>query len=185
MKNLTPEQLEKRKSINKKILTFVMLPAIILFVFAFFADGDKEKENIDHGEKYTKVGYWLKTRYFDVSVDSVYTDSELNTGNKYTSLPQEKGQRYIFLQVTYKNTSDESRMITDGEIIVNFNNKEYRFDKAESVHEDGYGFNIATINPLSEKTAIVVYKIPSEATGKAYYRPGRSDKEDRISIGYL
>lgn len=40
-------------------------------------------------------------------------------------------------------------------------------------------------NPLTSKTTNIVYKIPAEIKGAAYYRPGRSSKKDLIELGNI
>lgn len=86
-----------------------------------------------------KVNETLSTRYFDVTVNAVNTVSYVNTGNPFADLPQEEGTYYLVLNTTFKNTSEESRMITDGEVLIYYNGKEYKFDKAETIMLEGWG----------------------------------------------
>lgn len=132
-----------------------------------------------------KVNETLSTRYFDVTVNAVNAASYVKTGNSFADLPQEEGTYYLVLNTTFKNTSEESRMITDGEVLIYYNGKEYKFDKAETIMLEGWGLMFDQINPLTSKTTNLVYKIPSEITGMMYYRPGRSDKNDLIELGSL
>jgi hypothetical protein len=41
------------------------------------------------------------------------------------------------------------------------------------------------LNPLTQKTTNLVYKIPKEIKGPAYYKPGRADNDQRIFLGDL
>jgi len=53
------------------------------------------------------------------------------------------------------------------------------------VFVEGWGLMMDQINPLTSKTTKLVYKIPAEIKGLAYYRPGRSNKNDLISLGNI
>ena len=68
-------------------------------------------------------------------------------------------------------------MLMDGVVIINYNGKDYNFDKSETVMADGWGLLLDQINPLTTKTTKLVYKIPAEITGNATYKPGRGSSE--------
>ncbi len=87
--------------------------------------------------------------------------------------------------MSFKNTSEESRMLMDGVVIINYNGKDYNFDKSETVMADGWGLLLDQINPLTTKTTKLVYKIPTEITGNAYYKPSRSGSNDIIDLGII
>jgi len=131
------------------------------------------------------VGQALSTRYFDVTINTVETYKSVDLGNIYMNLKEEPETNYLVLNITFKNTDNESRMIIDGEVLINYNGKDYKFDKSETVLADGWGLFLDQINPLSSKTTNLVYKIPKEITGKAYYHPGRAGKKDLIYLGSL
>jgi hypothetical protein len=76
-------------------------------------------------------------------------------------------------------------MISDGEVVINYNGKDYLFDKSETVLLAGWGTMLDQLNPLTSKTTNLVYKIPTEIKGPAYYRPGRSNSDDLIAIGNI
>ena len=111
--------------------------------------------------------------------------NSVNTGNQFSNLPAEQGSRYLILDVSFKNTSEESRMLMDGVVIINYNGKDYNFDKSETVMADGWGLLLDQINPLTTKTTKLVYKIPAEIIGNAYYKPARSGSNDIIDLGII
>ena len=50
---------------------------------------------------------------------------------------------------------------------------------------DGWGLLLDQINPLTTKTTKLVYKIPAEIIGNAYYKPARSGSNDIIDLGII
>lgn len=167
-------------------------------VFAFFltiatGSGDDDKKetgesstvSAEAAKNYKKVGETLSTEYFDVTVKKVGVQNSVDTGNPLVSLPAEDGNKYLIMEVTFKNTSNESRMLMDGEVLINYNGKEYKYDKSEAVMLEGWGLMLDQINPLTSKTTNLVYKIPAEIKGTAYYQPGRSDSDDLINLGNI
>lgn len=129
------------------------------------------------------IGQTLSTDYFDVTVNNVILSKNVRTGNEFADLPSEPGTLYLTLNITYKNTDSESRMITNGAVFVRYSGKEYEFDKAETILLDGWGLLLDQINPLTSKTTNIVYKIPAEIKGPAYYEPGRNYDSKRIYLG--
>jgi hypothetical protein len=131
------------------------------------------------------LGQTLVTPYFDVVINSARVEDRVRTGNQFSDLKPESGNRYLIMNVSYKNTDSESRMITDGILYIEYNGKQYKFDHSENVMAEGWGIFLDQINPLTLKTTNLVYKIPAEITGPAYFQPGRSSKNQFISIGEI
>lgn len=180
---------------KKNLRHLISASALALFAFIAFGsmddDGDSSSSssstsvNADNSAKAKKVGETLSTRYFDVTINKVSLQERVNTGNQFANLKKEEGNQYLVLNTTFKNTDGESRMIMDGEIIINYNGKDYLFDKSETVMLEGWGTMLDQLNPLTSKTTNLVYKIPTEIKGPAYYRPGRSSDDDLITIGNI
>lgn len=120
------------------------------------------------------VGDVLHTEYFDVVVSKAEFYSKINTGNDFTTLPEERGTQYLVIYVNFKNTSNESRVLMDGQIIVGIDGKSFKFDKSEQVLAEGWGLSFKQINPLMSITTKLVYKVPSDLKGSFYYNPARS-----------
>lgn len=131
------------------------------------------------------VGQVLKTDYFDITVNEVSLNDRVNTGNQFADLKPEQGNMYLIINASFKNTDSESRMLMDGSVWIEYNGKNYEFDKAETVMLEGWGLLLDQINPLTTKTTNLVYKIPSEIKGPAYWQPGRAKKSQRIFLGNL
>ncbi|MDC6353439.1 MULTISPECIES: DUF4352 domain-containing protein [Robiginitalea] len=176
----------------KHLISFM---ALAIFVFIAFGSMDDDSSSSsssssnsvssDNSVTTKQVGETLSTQYFDVTINKVSLQDRVSTGNQFADLKKEEGNQYLVLNTTFKNTDDESRMIMDGEVLINYNGKEYLFDKSETVMLEGWGLMLDQINPLTSKTTNLVYKIPSEITGPAYYRPGRSNSDDLIVIGNI
>jgi hypothetical protein len=114
------------------------------------------------------------TKYFDIIVNSATVDSEIIFQKSYKRRISENGSKYLVLNITAKNTDNESRFVPEGNVIIDYNGRRLTYDKTENIFEDGWGL-AEQINPLASKTANVVIKLPSEITGTTYYRPGRND----------
>lgn len=178
------------KSKTLKHFTSALAVGIFLFL-AFGSDDDNDgsssssEQTTSSSQTYVEIGQPLKTKYFEVTINEVAIQSRVNTGNQFSDLKPEEGTSYLILNTTFKNTDNESRMLMDGEVLINYNGKEYKFDKSETLMLEGWGIMLDQINPLTTKTTNLVYKIPTEIKGATYYRPGRAGKNDLILIGNI
>ena len=188
--NQTPK---KKMSLGKKILIgFGVLVVISIIANAGKDKKGKEDNNSSSSTEQTaeaptgvKVGEVLKTDYFDITVNKAEVKDRVSTGNEFSDLKPESGNSYLIINATFKNTDSESRMLMDGSVWINYNGKDYEFDKSETVMAEGWGVLLDQINPLTSKTTNLVYKIPTEVKGDAYWQPGRSDDDQRILLGTL
>ena len=139
----------------------------------------------ENSSNLVKIGEPLQTKYFEVTVKKISIEDKVKTGNQFTELKKEEGIRYLILNTTFKNISDKSRMLINGKVLINYNGKKYNFDHSETILSDGWGLLRGKINPLTTKTTNLVYKIPAEIKGEAYYKPGRSGKKDLIELGVI
>ncbi|MEI6266090.1 MAG: DUF4352 domain-containing protein [Sphingobacteriia bacterium] len=167
--------------------------AIATFTFFAIASSDDKKSPSSSGGNSSEqsvatsvgIGQTLQTEYFSVTVNKVSINDRVNTGNEFADLKAEQGNKYLIINATFKNTDQESRMIVDGSVWINYNGKDYEFDKSETVMLEGWGTMLDQINPLTSKTTNLVYKIPAEITGTALWNPGRSDKDQVINLGVI
>ncbi|WP_295840963.1 DUF4352 domain-containing protein [uncultured Apibacter sp.] len=180
---------------NKHFKNLVSALTVVFFAFIAYGSLGKDKKDsvssstsktsiTENSSNLVKIGEPLQTEYFEVTVKKISIEDKVKTGNQFTELKKEEGIRYLILNTTFKNISDESRMLMDGEVLINYNGKEYNFDHSETILSDGWGL-LGQINPLTTKTTNLVYKIPAEIKGEAYYRPGRSGKKDLIELGVI
>lgn len=128
-----------------------------------------------------QIGVPISAGYFEVVIHKAYLSPTVNTGNEFADISAPEGSQFVILKTTFKNVDSESRMILDGKIEVNYQGKNYEFDKAETIAAEGWGLFLDQINPLTSKTTNLVYTIPKEVKGPAYYVVGRSDA--RIYLG--
>ena len=173
---------KKAFKVLKRVTLGILTLFVLLVVLVVTTSND---EKVTTPEKHISQGEVLRTRYFDVTVNSARTYGSVSTGNMFVDLPAEEGIRYLVLNVTFKNTDDESRTIIDGEVMIDYEGKRYRYDKSEVVLAEGWGLLLDQINPLTSKTTNLVYKIPAEIKGNIWYNPGRSGKNDLIFIGSI
>lgn len=132
------------------------------------------------------VGQTLKTGYFDVTVNKVSITQRINDPSGLgLHVKADPDTKLLVLNVTFKNTDSESRMPMDGAVHFNYGGKDYNFDHSETLMIEGYGLFLDQLNPLISKTTNLVYKIPAEVTGEAYYNPGRADSDEKIILGNI
>jgi len=170
------------KPIYKKWWFIALAAIVVLLIISRFLP---DSTTTDSPQKRVGIGEVLKTDYFDVVVNNATIDNHISTGNQFVDIPEQPGNKFVILDVTFKNTDNESRMLTDGELIINSNGKEYKYEKSETIMLEGWGLIIDNINPLTSKTTKIVYKIPSDIKGVAFYRPGRAGHDEVILLGNL
>ena len=192
--DLIPNNLKimNAKSDNKKMIFFIIgIMVIIGFYYyktnIYVRDNHQATYHADETATNNVVtsGQPLKTEYFDVTVNSATISDEVNTGNEYSNIRSETGEKFLIINVTFKNTDNESRTILDGSVHIKYNGTDYNFDKSEPIMADGWGIFLDQINPLTSKTTKLVYKLPTEITGEAYYNPGRSESNQLIDVGSI
>ena len=178
---------------SKTIAKTFSIAAIASFTFFAVASGDKKSSSESSSAKPTEqatisavaVGQILKTDYFDITVNKVSVKDKVNTGNQFSDLKKEASNKYLIINATFKNTDKESRMVMEGSVWINYNGKEYEFDKSEAIMAEGYGTMLDQLNPLTSKTTNLVYKLPAEISGIGYWQPGRSNNDQKINLGDL
>lgn len=149
------------------------------------SSSSEQTEQKTEAPKGIGIGETLHTDYFDITVNKVSLEDRVNTGNQFADLKPEQGNLYLIINASFKNTDTESRMLIDGSVWINYNGKNYEFDKAETIMLEGWGLLFDQINPLTTKTTNLVYKIPAEIKGNAYWQPGRADSDQKILLGNL
>jgi len=136
-------------------------------------------------ESIPTVGDKLRTDYFEISLNKVWIDSKIKTGNQFSDLGPEAGNKFLIINITFKNIDNESRLFSVGSVFIYYNNKIYEFDNTETILAEGWGSFFDQLNPLISKTTNLVYKIPSEIKGNAVWIPGRNYDEKKFFLGKL
>jgi len=181
----------KNQSISKgwKIGITIVIALIVLAQLG--EDTKNSSSTTDHSsfnldeKNVVRVGDVLRTDYFEIKVNKVSLTNAVNTGNMFADLKPERDHLYLIINVTFKNIDTESRMPTDGSVWINYNGKNYQFDKSETILVDGWGLKFDQLNPLTTKTTNLVYKIPAEIKGESYWQPGRSRRDQKVYLGNL
>lgn len=182
------EVVKKKISLKKKALIIIGVICFIAFLSSLGKSGNGVNNSSIRipGEQNTiKIGDVLKTEYFDITANKMKVVKYVNTGNQFSDLKEEPGNLFLVINATYKNTDSESRMLFDGSIWINYNGKDYEFDKSEPVMAEGWGLMLDQINPLTSKTTNLVYKIPEEIKGDVYWQPGRSNSDEKIHLSKI
>lgn len=173
---------------SKLFLTSIFAIAIF-FSFAVASSSSDSSSNSEvatnNKTELPTVGQNLQTEYFLVTLNGVTTDYKINTGNPFSDLKADPGNKFLIFNVTFKNTDKESRMLMDGSVFIEYNNTRYEFDNPETIMAEGWGLMLEQINPLTSKTTNLVYKIPEEISGDAFWNPGRSNKNKIFYLGAI
>lgn len=177
---------KKKMSLGKKILIGIGILLALGAIGNAMDDDDDSSPTTTEPAKVTGIGEVLQTQYFEVGVAKVDIRDRVGTGNQFVEPPADGSTYFVVLEVGFRNTDTESRMITDGSLFVNYNGKEYEFDHSETIMLDGWGTSLEQVNPLITFATRIVYRVPKELTGAAYWQPGRAYGENqRIYIGDL
>ena len=161
---------------NRLFKNILSIAIIGIFVFFAFASGDEETTATAEitADKIVSTDNVMTTNYFEIQVNKVSVKKSVITGNQFANIKQQAGNKFLIFNITFKNIDNESRMFEEGEVVINYNGKDYRFDKSETVMADGWGTFLDQINPLTSKSTNLVFKIPDEIQGKVYWKPGRN-----------
>lgn len=174
----------------------IAVTVVIALIVIANLSGDKEtsiatkataetKQESDDTSTEIGIGQVLKTDYFEITANKIGIQNKIDTGNQFSNLKAEEGSTYLVINATFKNIDNESRMLQDGSVWINYNGKNYEYDKSETIMAEGWGLLLDQINPLTSKTTNLVYKIPTEIKGPAYWQPGRTNNDEKILLGNL
>ncbi|SFD63814.1 protein of unknown function [Chitinophaga sp. CF118] len=190
MSTVTPLPAKKQKP---GILKIVLLIIAVLFVIGLIrklVDDNQKGKDVTSTDAPAStaitIRQTLKTQYFDVTVNKVSIVKRINdpSGLGMHHLA-DSGSKFLVLNTTFKNTGSESHMVTDGNVHITYQGKSYNFDNAEIVLMEGYDLFTDQLNPLIVKTTNLVYKIPEEVGGEAFYNPERAKIDETISLGII
>ncbi len=133
-----------------------------------------------------ELGEALITDYFEVTINKYSVMDYVDTGNMFARLKREEGSQYLILYTSFKNIDSESRSIFDGNLVIYYNEKPYVYDVSETLLLDGWGIYIShRVNPLTTYKTNIVYKIPKELKGRAFYYPSRNNDKGAIYLGEI
>ncbi len=178
---------------RKRVLLVYGVPLIILSVIGSLGTSSPSKSNIQTVTdspsedkaplaEQPKVGSTLKSDKWEITLNSFKSVKTIKTGNEFLDPAPDPYAKYVILNVTYKNIDDTGRTLTDsGQLYIDYNGKNYEFDKTESILSDGWGLFLESMNPLTKKTTNIVFKVPSEIKGKVFWLPENGIDEKYIA----
>lgn len=108
---------------------------------------------------------------FEVTLNGYKFSKQVDTGNEFANIAPQEGNRFLIMNVTYKNISDKSKMAFPGTVYIEYNGKTLKYDHAETIPLEGWGLLLDQLNPLTSKTTRLVFKIPAEIKGPVYWEP--------------
>ncbi|MDF3135894.1 hypothetical protein [Pseudomonas extremaustralis] len=123
--------------------------------------------------------------YFDVTVNDCTISKSIDTGNRYSTVKPDPDARFLTVNATFKNTDNESRLPLEGSLFISKDDKDFKFDTAETIMSDGYGIRMRSLNPLIKLNTNIVYKVPNELSGEVYWKPGRNAEDKKLWCTYL
>lgn len=156
-------------------------------VLNFPVDNSSAKSIDNTGSRYNvvKLNDTLRTEYFDIVASKVKAKTKLIPGWPYDNVLAGKDEMFVVFRATFKNIDNESRMVEAGQLLINYNGKDYQFDEPETINVPGFGLFLDQINPLITKRTTLVYKMPANIKGDLYWHPGRTKDNEVIFLGKL
>jgi hypothetical protein len=169
-------------------IAFVLI-AVLIVVAIVALEKDKRKDAAnkmittpDKGPLEVNMGQSLPARYFEVMAEQVAVFDKLSGSNLFVSIAKEDSSRYLVIDLILKNRDTESKLMPDGELLIENGSEKMKFDHSETILKEGWGQLMDNTGPgITNKTKLV-YKIPGGASGKAYYYPDILYSEDRIFL---
>ncbi|MDP1612795.1 MAG: DUF4352 domain-containing protein [Sulfuritalea sp.] len=129
--------------------------------------------------QFAQLGQTARSGQFEVTVRGLRFAETLGRGiGEETATP---GTIFAVLDVLVRCVDNESRFYTAGDLLVEIDGKTLKFDRSETVL--GLESPTGSINPMTEKSGYVVYKIPTAATNAPlHWTPGRGFDKVRFAL---
>jgi hypothetical protein len=126
-----------------------------------------------------QIGQTAHSGRFDVTVRGLRFAETL--GHGFGEEKVTPGTVFAVLDVLVRCVDSESRFYTAGDLLVELDGKTLKFDRSETVL--GLESPVGNINPMTEKSGYVVYKIPATAMGAPlHWTPGRGFDKVRFVL---
>lgn len=123
--------------------------------------------------------------HFSIELKSCSVRSRVGTGNQFAEPKVWAGSRFMIIDASFKNLDSEGRLPQEGNLIIKSGGMEYKYDHTESILLDGYGIFLTSINPLVVMRTKIVYRIPDDISGEAYWEPGRNIGYRRLWCSFV
>jgi hypothetical protein len=129
-----------------------------------------------------QIGQTAHSDKFEVTVRSIQFTEVLGEG--FTETRADPDTVFAVIEVNVRCVDKESRFYNSGDLYAEVNGTELKYDNSEVIL--GLDSPIGMINPLTEKTGFVVYKIPQELAGaKLSWMPGMEFSDLRFNLTTL
>ena len=124
-----------------------------------------------------------RIEHFDISIDSCEVRDTVGARNRAAEPEAWPDSRYLVMQTRFKNTDTEGRVPIAGSALLTMGSRTFEYDHTETVLEQGFGIGLQPVGPLLTLRTKIVYRIPRDATGEVFWKPGRNPAH--VSSGVL
>ena len=129
-----------------------------------------------------QIGQTAHSDKFEVTVRNIQFTEVLGKG--FAEARADSGTVFAVIEVMVRCVDKESRFYNSGDLYAEVNGTELKYDNSEIIL--GLDSPMGMINPLTEKTGFVVYKIPQEvASAKLSWTPGMEFSDVRFNLTTL
>lgn len=129
-----------------------------------------------------QIGQTARSAKFEVTVRNIQFAEVLGEG--FAETRADTGTVFAVIEVMVRCVDKESRFYNRGDLYAEVNGTELKYDNSEVIL--GLDSPMGMINPLTEKTGFVVYKIPQEvASAKLSWTPGMEFSDVRFNLTTL
>lgn len=126
-----------------------------------------------------QIGQTAQSDKFEVTVRNIQFTEVLGEG--FTETRADPDTVFAVIEVMVRCVDKESRYYNSGDLYAEVNGTELKYDNSEVIL--GLDSPIGMINPLTEKSGFVVYKIPQEvANSKLSWTPGMDFDDVRFAL---
>lgn len=126
-----------------------------------------------------QIGQTAHSDKFEVTVHNIQFTEVLGEG--FTETRADPDTVFAVIEVMVRCVDKESRYYNSGDLYAEINGTELKYDNSEVIL--GLDSPIGIINPLTEKSGFVVYKVPQEvANSKLSWTPGTDFTDIRFAL---
>lgn len=154
-----------------------------VFIGGKLIGSDNASTNTDATASQTlQIGQTAHSDKFEVTVRNIQFTEVLGKG--FAETRADTGTVFAVIEVMVRCVDKESRFYNSGDLLAEVNGTELKYDNSEIIL--GLDSPMGMINPLTEKTGFVVYKIPQEvANAKLSWTPGMEFSDVRFNLTTL
>lgn len=135
--------------------------------YSLYKDQKNKEKIIKNTPKSFRIWESIRGNQFEITINNVKIANAVNTGNQFTSLSRKTGQKYLILDLTFKNIDNKTRTVNDEGKIAIFKEgwETLIIDRSETVAREDIGILLQHINPTMTKRFKLIYAIPDNFIG--------------------